>query len=751
MIDEVYEGKQTMFNARSSHVADTDRWSSEVTSDRARQKVIGLLTTMITFSYCATGETLLKATDFMVLDRPADTMMRDYLAAIVDEQFAQRASALAALRSAEDWDRHAAFIRDSLSAWTGPFPERTPLRARVTGRINRDSYILEKVLFESRPDFFVSANLYLPTKHSGPRPAVLNVIGHSPAGKATEKVQRRAIAQARKGFVALVIDAIGQGERQVKDYAPISKPPGNAHQIIGTQAFVAGTHIFNFMAWDVIRAVDYLLSRPEVDPKRIGCTGCSGGGMMTTYILPFETRITAAVPTCNPNTWSHRVHANLATDHEQVFFGAFAAGIDPRGDPLFAHVPRPLLINATTDDNLNPPSGVWDLSRWLYKAYAAHGLPQAFQTTMVKAPHGYNKEQREFAYAWMLKWLGGEPEDFWEEEFPVEKEQDTWCTPQGNVYSEPGSRQPHDLVLDYLGEHRAGPVTVRTQEDWTRHRNRIQILVKEVLCLKDITETPRADERVPRLIARLKLTTVIIRPEKGIELPGVWIESPNGPANGPIVLYLNDGGKSKLSDEKVILPILLGKGFRLFAVDLRGMGETAPDHKEKFWDFLSGRPIFGQRVGDLRAIVQYLSQKDKGHARIFVWAKGITAVYAACAATLEQAITGMILEQPLLSFEEIVTTKVPTYKHEIIVPGILERFDLPKVYQALGPTRVVLVNPLAGDKSPVSERKADEAYQQTVETYAALNKSGQWSVHTRVGTQARSDVLVSAFLHMTEN
>ena len=102
--------------------------------------------------------------------------------------------------------------------------------------------------------------------------------------------------------------------------------------------------------------------------------------MMTTYILPFESRITVAVPVCNPNTWSHRVHANLATDHEQVFFGAFTAGIDPRGDPLFAHVPRPLLINATTDDTLNPPSGVWNLSTWLYKAYAAHRAPHAFQS-----------------------------------------------------------------------------------------------------------------------------------------------------------------------------------------------------------------------------------------------------------------------------------------------------------------------------------------------------------------------------------
>ena len=247
------------------------------------------------------------AKDLIVLEESANTMMRDYLTALVDAQFARRNEMLAKLSTAEDWDQHAEYIRKSMLAWTGPFPPRTPLRPRVMGKIERQTYTVEKILFESRPGFLVSANLYLPRTCTGRRPAILNVIGHSPAGKATEKVQRRSIAQARKGFVAFTIDAIGQGERKIRDYALYGQPPGNAHQVIGTQAFLAGTHVFSFMVWDVIRAVDYLVSRPEVDPNLIGCTGCSGGGMMTTYLLPFEPRITVAVPACNPNTWSHRV------------------------------------------------------------------------------------------------------------------------------------------------------------------------------------------------------------------------------------------------------------------------------------------------------------------------------------------------------------------------------------------------------------------------------------------------------------
>ncbi len=700
----------------------------------------------------------LSATDFTVLGQPAEAMMKDYLTAIIDRQFAARASLLASLKTAQDWDRHAEFIRRSMSDWTGSLPHRTPLRARVTGRIDRDKYAVEKVLFESRPNFLVSANLYLPKNYPHPRPAILNVIGHSPDGKAAEKVQRRSIAQARKGFVALTIDAIGQGERQIQDYADYGSPPGNAHRIVGTQAFLAGTHVFNFMVWDAIRAVDYLISRPEVDPARIGCTGCSGGGMMTTYVLAFEPRIAVAVPVCNPNTWSHRVHANLGTDHEQVFFGCFAAGIDPRGDPLFTHVPKPLLVNASTDDNLNPPLGVWDLSTWLYKAYAAHGVPQKFQTTMVKAPHGYNQEQRQITYAWMLKWLAGDASDYQEGDFPIEEAEDLWCTPYGNLYRQPNSTQPSELVAEYLNTRRPRWAKVTKQTDLIKHHRRIKTLVTNVLRINADCPQPQAEQKTPRLVAGQKLTPVILKPEEGIVLPGLWIDSTNGfhqnesqeQAKGPVLLYLNDKGKDALVSEENMVRNLLKKGFRIFAVDLRGMGETAPGMEEKFWDFLAGKPILGQRVADVRAVVRWLSQPAINAEGIYVWAEGLCALHAVLAASLEDAISGIVLEQPLLAFESIVTVRVPAFRHEIIAPGVLTKFDLPQVYQALCPARVTLLNPLAGDKSPVSQAHANKVYQGVVDTYRALGKSGNWSVHTDVSDKKRADLAFSALVEMME-
>ncbi|HUU29036.1 MAG TPA: acetylxylan esterase [archaeon] len=708
-------------------------------------RLIILLICLPCFHLPVFGQEHRSAAEFTVLDQPADRMMDHYLTSIIDSQFALRDSLLGTLKTTADWDRRAQVIRDSILSWTGPLPEKTPLNARITGRLEREDYLIEKIVFESRPSFPVSASLYLPKGHPGRRAAVLNVIGHSAEGKATGHVQRRSISQAKKGFVALTIDGIGQGERRIADYASYGSLPGSVHRVVGMQAFLSGTHLFNFMVWDAIRAVDYLCTRPEVDSERIGITGTSGGGMMTTYILPFEPRIEVAVPACNPNTWSYRVHAGLATDHEQVFFSSFTAGIDPRGDPLFTHVPKPLLINATTDDDLNPPGGVWALSTWLYRAYAAHGAPDRFQTSMVKAPHDYNREQREVTYAWMLKWLGGDPADFPEGDFPVEKEEDLRCAPSGNVYLEEGSLEPHDLVKSFLDQHRPGWGAVKSAEDLRTHRERLCQSIKYLLRIEDPTTAPTAEIKAPRWFAGGKLTPVILGPEKGIVLPGVWLEPQNSSERGPVVLFLHDEGKIALAGKESLARALLDKKFRILAVDLRGTGETAPGLEDRFWDFLAGKPIAGGRVTDICACLEWLKSKKANPDSIYIWASGVSGLWAVLASAISQGVSGLILEDLLCSFESAVSVRLPAYNQEIIVPGVLRHFDLPQVFQALAPRKVSLVNPLMGDKSPALKSELDRTYSRVKETYQALGAGGAWSVATGVSGQRKAGVILSFF------
>jgi len=335
----------------------------------------------------------------------------------------------------------------------------------------------------------------------------------------------------------------------------------------------------------------------------------------------------------------------------------------------------------------------------------------------------------------MLQWLGSDASDFREEDFAVEKEADTWCTAEGSIYHQPKSQSPHDLVLEYLETHR--PRQEKTKSD-------LQASIKDVLCLKDSVRAHQAEVGTSRLVAGLKLTPVTIRPENGIVLPGVWIESPEKRAGGPVIIYLNDKGKSAMVAEKTIVQALLEGGFRIFAVDLRGTGETSPGMEGKFWDFLAGRPIFGQRVSDIRAIVQFLSRSDNNGKEIYLWAKGVTAIYAALAATAADGVAAMVLEEPLLTFEQIVTTRVPAYRHEIILPGVLEQFDLPQIYRALCPTKVAVINPLAGDKLPVSEELTTKAYRQVAQEYIRMGIPRNWSVHTNLDDGARSQVILSA-------
>ncbi len=661
--------------------------------------------------------------DITVLKEPADNMMKDYLTQLVDRQFAVRDSILSTLQSAEDWDTRAQDIREFIISGTGPFPKRTPLNARITDRLERKDYVVENILFESRPNFLVSANLYLPKNVTFPRPVILNITGHNQEGKGSARTQKICIAQVKKGFVALAIDVLGQGERQIYDVQV-----GIAHQIIGTQAFISGTHVFNFMAWDAIRAIDYLVSRPEVDAQKIGITGSSGGGMMSTYILPFEDRIKVAVPVCNPNTWNYRVHANLSTDHEQVFFGAFDNAIDPRGDPLFAQAPNPLLINATTDDDLNPAKGVWDLSSWLYKSYSAHGVPEKFTTTMVKAAHEYNLEQREITYSWMLRWTGGHSEGYLEEYTDVEKMEDLWASKNGSVFAEPESRHPHEWVLKYLSGHRHSPKAIDNKKSLQIHKADMSKFIKNVLNMDFDNIQVSGGIEETRSVGDITISTFVLEPETGIVLPGILLDSKAKNSSSDVILYLSENGKSDILKEMDLVEDILGKGYRICSVDLRGMGETSPDMKGKLWDFLLGKPIFGQRIYDILATTKWLKESEISAQKIKLWGTGTAALYGAFAGVLSDDISGFLLDEPLLSFESVVQVEVPKYGTEIMLSGLLEKFDMPQVYQALSSRPVAILNPLLGDKTLAAKSDIDIMDKIVSRTYKGLKRSKKWQI-----------------------
>ena len=237
----------------------------------------------------------------------------------------------------------------------GPF-ERTPLNPRVTGVVERPGYRIEKVAFESRPRLYVTANLYVPAA-AGRHPAILGPLGHSVNGKAWPSYQKLFSNLARKGYVVLAYDPFGQGERI--EY-PGSRPgesaigPGGTseHEYAGRRLILLGANFGLFRAWDGIRGIDYLLTRADVDPDRIGCCGQSGGGTLTQFLAALDSRIKVAV--VSEGNTENLAHDNVeppgsADDAEQNIVPALAHGID-RADLLYAFAPKPLLVTVTLHD-----------------------------------------------------------------------------------------------------------------------------------------------------------------------------------------------------------------------------------------------------------------------------------------------------------------------------------------------------------------------------------------------------------------
>jgi dienelactone hydrolase len=247
---------------------------------------------------------------------------------VVQDHFVERVRSIeeagnkvrAALKTKADAEAYVADVRKKAQLCFGPFPEKTPLNPRVTGIVERDAYRIEKVIFESRPRFFVTANLYVPKGRTFPLPGVVGSCGHSENGKAVEAYQSFSQGLARLGYVVLIFDPIGQGERSqyVHQEARVRPRIGvGEHLHAGNQQFLVGEGFASWRAWDGIRALDYLLSRPEVDPRHVGITGNSGGGTMTTWLCAVEPRWTMAAPGCFVTTFRRNLENELPADTEQ--------------------------------------------------------------------------------------------------------------------------------------------------------------------------------------------------------------------------------------------------------------------------------------------------------------------------------------------------------------------------------------------------------------------------------------------------
>jgi dienelactone hydrolase/pimeloyl-ACP methyl ester carboxylesterase len=652
--------------------------------------------------------------DDLTVFRPEDQprkMLYTFLQGECGKAFDARRKAVAAIRTESDLKRRQESLREEFIEALGGFPEKTPLNPRVVGELGGEGFRVEKVIYESRPDHHVTALLYLP-QGKGPHPAVLLPCGHSDKGKAEEAYQRISQLLVRNGLAVLCYDPIGQGERMQllsEDGRPAIKGNTTEHTMSGIGALLVGWSCASFRIWDGIRGLDYLVSRPEIDPKRIGCTGNSGGGTMTAYLMALDGRIAAAAPSCYLTTLERLIATIGPQDAEQNISGQIAFGME-QTDFVTMRAPKPTLICTGTQDFFDI-QGSWTTFREAKQLYALTGHAERVDLIEVNDKHGFSRPRREAATRWMRRWLLGVDDAIVETDFPVFKEEELRCTKTGQVLSELRGKSVFDLDIER--EKRCAPDRGAAKEPL------VELLRKKLGLPKEIpaAEAQPSNSRLNR--GDYEVGKGLLAVEAGIRLPYVLLSS--GPSKRSRVLVASGDGKAAVSAPGGPFEKRVNDGHPVVAVDLRGFGETAPERKSPFgadWEeaflgILLQRPVLGQRVRDL------LSVNEGMGGECLLFASGAAVPAALHAAVLDSRIPEVTLERGILSWSSVVKTPITQNQLANVVPGALLAYDLPDLAAAIAPRKLSIKAPVDPAGKAVSQAELEAAYAKVREAYKA--------------------------------
>jgi cephalosporin-C deacetylase-like acetyl esterase len=308
---------------------------------------------------------------------------------------------LSGIRDLQEWklQRPAVLKRFLYVLGLDPMPAKTPLNARITKTFERDDYRVENIVFESMPRLYVTGNLYIPKELKGRAPTIVYVSGHSPSPwGAKVQYQHHGVWFARHGYVAFVLDTVEFGEVPGIHHGTHDLGMWYWHSLGYTPA---GPEV-----WNAIRALDYLETRPEVDAKRVGVTGISGGGAVTWYTAAADERFQVAASTCG--TWTVGQHTALNAVHENCdciyFVNAFQDDL-PTVGALIA--PRPFKILSARRDPSFPTGGYREAGQLTRRFYEMYGASDKLVEFDYEAPHQdtvtFRKQANEFLNFWLKK------------------------------------------------------------------------------------------------------------------------------------------------------------------------------------------------------------------------------------------------------------------------------------------------------------------------------------------------------------
>jgi cephalosporin-C deacetylase-like acetyl esterase len=654
-----------------------------------------------------------------------------------------RAKVLSTITTRAQVLNRARAVRDAYIKSMGGLPaEKVPLDAKVVGEIDHGDYIIRKVLFQDFAGMWVPANLYLPKPLGNtPRPAVLAPMGHGSSGKDAHWYQERTIQLVKFGYIVLGYDPVGMGERwQYWDPQTGKSLIGNRdttgaltrkemsttdeHSYMGVQAWLVGQSISQYMVWDGMRGIDYLLTLPEVDPHRIAVSGASLGGSTTMMLAAIDPRVTCAVPTCDVTSYLEMAKANVGRDAEQIPLGITAEHFE-EADALLPMLLQngSAMINANAQDFF-PIAGSRQAAKELEHLYGIAGVPGRFAFAENQGTHGWFPGTYASFYTFLGQQFSFGPPNPTHQVTTTDtlKEAQLWCTEQGQVNAPPLNSK---TVFDRTAE--TATHLARAREKQTD----VQIIeaARKLSGAREILSAPAATYVGQSADNDILIDKWIVTSEPGIQIPAVYIHlKGQQKLPGKVLLYSSPEGKNTVfNPEKFPLRQWLQMGNAVLAVDARGWGETEQVNADgspmppfpiyshlltiAFNALQNGRTLVGERATDLLAAARWLdAQKGKWiaqHAEISLWGNGSAGVSAlhAVAADTHHLIHNAVLDQTLYSYQDWATTRLYNVPVELVIPGVMKDYDLPRLALAVQ-RRVIWINPLDATGHELSGRKS---------------------------------------------
>ena len=639
-------------------------------------------------------------------DQQAREKLIAYLDGIADSQLNARKQTIAQIQTRADAERRKIMVREKILGLIGGLPEsRGPVAVKQFGTLSSDGFRVEKIAYESLPGFWVTADLYVPATGSGPFPAVLLSPGHGAPGKLEDWTWGSNLA--RMGIMALAYDPLGQGERlQYFDSdlkaSKIGGPTGE-HGEANIPALLIGDQLARYWVHDAMRGVDYLTARKDVDGARIGAFGCSGGGTATAYFAALDDRVKVAMTACYITSFQELLASPTGVqDAEQTIPHFIQQGMD-FGDWVELFAPKPYAIVSTTND-MFPFAGAKQTYEEAKRIYGLYGAEDKLQWITGPGGHGNLMPIAGPILTFLARSLTSSTAEITYTAVPLAHREDLICTPTGQVSTSIGGETVYSLNRKRAATLLPAEHTLADRADIEHLQTRLR---QDIRTITAVAAEPGA--KPPSVVVTAteprtgcRVETLTLRGEDGIDVSG-YAGIPEREGAKPAVLMLGALPQDRFAAAGGDFDKLVQSGRIVMVLQPRPTPVGTESIKSPLLGafnllslraFLVGKTIVGMRMDDAVHAVDWLSaRRDVDASAVTGYGEGALSVVLLHAAALDLRIKHVVVENSLAAYRMIVDEPIHRNVSEVVLPGVLRKYDIGDLLLAEYPRTVTVINP----------------------------------------------------------